>query len=251
MTNKRFDYLQVIYTCIMALLAVISVVLIIMDFAGKISLTTAPYFWVDNAILVIFAIDYFTRLLVAKNKWQFIRSNIFDLLSIIPVYNLFGIFRVVRISRLFRLFRLLRLFRLVGLIGRLEEFLKMNGLIYYIYISLAVIMITSAMYCVSEKVSFTTALWWSITTSTTVGYGDISPQTGLGKIAAVVDMLIGIGLIGMLTSSISSIFAKPQENETTQQLKRLREENKILEKKLNSIEELLQKRVSESSDENE
>ena len=100
--------------------------------------------------------------------------------------------------------------------------------------------ITSSIFCISEKVSFETALWWSITTATTVGYGDISPATGLGKIAAVIDMLIGVGLIGMLTSSLTSIFAK--NNSSNNEIDELKRQNKRLEDKLNEIESLLKER---------
>ena len=227
------------YNILMASLAVISIALIFLDYSHEINITSHPYSYIDNGILIIFAIDYIFRFALAKNKKRFFRGNIFDLLSIIPVNGIFAIFRINRVGRLFRLFKLLRITRLVGLVGRLESFLKINGLLYYLYISLAVLMITASMYCISEKVSFETALWWSITTATTVGYGDVSPSTGIGKITAVVDMLVGIGLIGMLTSSITSFFTKSNDDN---EIKDLKEQNQRLEKKLDEIESLLKER---------
>lgn len=106
-------------------------------------------------------------------------------------------------------------------------------------ISVAVLLIASSLYCISEKVSFGTALWWSITTATTVGYGDISPQTDIGKLAAVILMLLGIGFIGMLTSSITNFFAEDDDDSTQQTLEELKQENERLEKKLDEIETLL------------
>lgn len=231
-----------IYNASMATLAVISILIMIMDYSNEINIISPPYNYIDNGILIIFAIDYFARLTFSKDKWKFIKNNIFDLLSIIPTSGMFSLFRINRIGRLIRLFKILRIARLVGLVGRLEEFLKINGLIYYFYISLAVMVITSSIFCISEKVSFETALWWSITTATTVGYGDISPATGLGKIAAVIDMLIGIGLIGMLTSSLTSIFDK--NNSSNDEINELKQQNKRLENKLNEIESLLKERKS-------
>lgn len=223
----------------MALLAIISIILIILDYAHEINIISPPYSIIDNSILIIFAIDYFTRLFIAKDKKQFFKDNIFDLLSIIPVNNLFYFCRIARIGRAFRLLKLLRIFRLIGLTGRLHKFLKTNGLIYYLYISFTVLLIASSLYCISEKVSFGTALWWSITTATTVGYGDISPATGLGKTAAVLLMLLGIGFIGMLTSSLTNFFDTSTDNDLEKELAELKQQNKELEEHLIKLEKLV------------
>jgi voltage-gated potassium channel len=61
--------------------------------------------------------------------------------------------------------------------------------------------------------SFADAIWWSVVTATTVGYGDYSPQTGLGRVIAVLLMIMGIGLIGMVTSSISAYFISNKTNQ--------------------------------------
>ncbi|OCX50174.1 ion transporter [Limosilactobacillus reuteri] len=223
----------------MALLAIISIVLIVLDYAHEINIISPPYSIIDNSILIIFAIDYFVRLFYAKDKKRFFKENIFDLLSIIPVNNLFYVFRMARIGRAFRLLKLLRIFRLVGLTGRLHKFLKTNGLVYYLYISLTVILIASSLYCISEKVSFGTALWWSITTATTVGYGDVSPTTGLGKAAAVLLMFLGIGFIGMLTSSLTNFFDTSTDNDLEKELAELKQQNKELEDHLSRLEKLV------------
>lgn len=223
----------------MALLAIISIVLIVLDYAHEINIISPPYSIIDNSILIIFAIDYFVRLFYAKDKKRFFKENIFDLLSIIPVNNLFYVFRMARIGRAFRLLKLLRIFRLVGLTGRLHKFLKTNGLIYYLYISLTVILVASSLYCISEKVSFSTALWWSITTATTVGYGDVSPTTGLGKAAAVLLMFLGIGFIGMLTSSLTNFFDTSTDNDLEKELAELKQQNQELEEHLSRLEKLV------------
>lgn len=222
----------------MAVLSVASIVLIVLDYAKTINISSPPYSMIDNGILIVFAFDYFIRLGRAKDKWKFFKNNIFDLLSIIPATEISSVFRLARIGRLLRLLKVLRVLRLVGLAGRLERFLKINGLLYYLYASIIVVLITSSLYCISEKVSFSAALWWSIVTSTTVGYGDISPTTFIGKLAAVINMLIGIGLIGMLTSSITGYFDKSSDDEIAE----LKKQNERLENKLDEIEALLKER---------
>ena len=62
-----------------------------------------------------------------------------------------------------------------------------------------------------EQMKFQDALWWSFVTATTVGYGDLSPATNAGRIVASLLMIIGIGLIGSLTSSITSFFLQSDE----------------------------------------
>lgn len=237
MIKNRQAY--ILYNIVMAVLAAASIILIVLDYAKTINISSSPYSTIDNGILIVFALDYFIRLGRAKDKWKFFKNNIFDLLSIIPATEISSVFRLARIGRLLRLLKVLRVLRLVGLAGRLEKFLKINGLLYYLYASIIVVLITSSLYCISEKVSFSTALWWSIVTSTTVGYGDISPTTLIGKLAAVINMLIGIGLIGMLTSSITGYFDKSSDNNDVDELK---EQNKRLEKKLDEIEKLLKER---------
>ncbi|MQB62228.1 ion transporter [Lactobacillus reuteri] len=233
------DLKTIIYNIFMALLAIISIVLIVLDYAHEINIISPPYSIIDNSILIIFTIDYFVRLFYAKDKKRFFKENIFDLLSIIPVNNLLYVFRMARIGRAFRLLKLLRIFRLVGLTGRLHKFFKTNGLIYYLYISLTVILIASSLYCISEKVSFGTALWWSITTATTVGYGDVSPTTGLGKAAAVLLMFLGIGFIGMLTSSLTNFFDTSTDNDLEKELAELKQQNQELEDHLSRLEKLV------------
>nr|WP_311317400.1 potassium channel family protein [Limosilactobacillus fermentum] len=137
---------------------------------------------------------------------------------------------------------MLRLVRLVGLIGKLRKFINTNGLIYYIYVSIAVLITGASMYSISEKVDFATALWWSITTATTVGYGDISPTTSIGKLAAVMVMIIGIGFIGMLTSSISNFFISNDEVNLKEELAKLHNENVQLNDKLDRLEQIIKKK---------
>ncbi|WP_236692631.1 potassium channel family protein [Lactobacillus amylolyticus] len=68
-------------------------------------------------------------------------------------------------------------------------------------------------YSLSEHVSLGESFWWAIATATTVGYGDISPHTIVGKIVALLLMIVGIGIIGMLTSSITTYFVKSDSDE--------------------------------------
>lgn len=227
----------------MAILAVISIILVILDYASVINLNAGVWMWIDNGILVIFAIDYFCRLSIAKNKWSFFKNNIFDLLSIIPVNGVFALFRLARLGRVARIARLLRVLRLVGLTGRLRKILYTNGLIYLLYTSLSLLIIGAITYSMTEHVSLAQSFWWAIATATTVGYGDISPHTFVGKIVALVLMLVGIGVIGMLTSSITTYFVR-EDNQTTDkddQLAKIMQKLDDIEKQNQELKEEISK----------
>ncbi|KRO18156.1 ion channel [Lacticaseibacillus saniviri] len=199
------------YNVVFALLAIISIALVILDYLNKISLAKAPYAEIDFGILIIFAVDYFTRFFRASNKWTFFTHNLLDLLAIIPFSAMFAFFRFGRAFRLVRLTKLLRLTHLVGIISifqkKADKILHKGGLIYYLWLSAVLILVSAAVYSLTENVGYADALWWAVVTATTVGYGDISPHTVLGRIAAVVLMVNGIGIISALTSAITTYLA--------------------------------------------
>lgn len=223
----------------MAILAIISIILIILSYSSVININSGYPALLNNTLLVIFTIDYFTRLYLAKDKKKFFKENIFDLLSIIPVSASFSIFRLARLSRLAIVFRLVRL---AGLTGKLNRLLQTSGLVYIIYTSIAILIISAAMYSVSEHVSFDNSLWWAIATATTIGYGDISPHTTLGKFAAILLMIIGIGFVGVLTSSLTNFFLRDHTNDRTQvildKLNELEKSNRELKRE---VQELLKR----------
>lgn len=229
----------IIYQIMMALLSIASIVMLIAYYAKNINIDAYPYNLIDNWIWLIFFIDYVVRLLLANNKREFIKDNFFDLLSIIPASSLFYFFRIAQIGRTLQLLKLLRIMRLVGFTGRLGTFFERNEFLYYLYISIAVIIVGAAMFCISEKTSFDNALWWAITTATTIGYGDVVPKTGIGRAAAIILMFLGIGFIGMLTSTINEFFAKKDEQELADQLTKIQAENHELKAELDEIKQLL------------
>ncbi|WP_318530973.1 potassium channel family protein [Apilactobacillus micheneri] len=231
----------------MSLLALISITIFALDFSNKINITVSPWNYIDKGILIIFAVDYFTRFFIAKNKWYFFRHNIFDLLAIIPFDGVFSMFRITRISRLFKILKLFRMFRFIGVVGKFwkntKKFLKTNGLIWALVVGSTLILTSSMIYSLAENIDFGDAIWWSITTTTTVGYGDISPQTPLGKFAAILLMFTGIGIIGILTSAITSYFQTDKNDNKTDEIldeiHKLRIDNKKLNNKIDNLNKKL------------
>ncbi|MBD5807384.1 ion channel [Limosilactobacillus walteri] len=225
-----------IYEVIMVILAVISILLIILDYGSVININTGYPALLNNIILVVFTVDYFIRFSLAKDKRQFFKQNFFDLISIIPVNATFNLFRFARIVRFISV---LRIFRLIGLTGKLNRLLQTNGLIYVMYTSVCILVVSASMYSISEHKSFGNSLWWAIATATTIGYGDISPHTFLGKLAAILLMVIGIGFVGVLTSSITNFFIQDHTSdrmeEVLEKLNKLEEANKELRAEIKKI----------------
>lgn len=230
------------YELFIVVLAVLSIGMVVLDFSSIINLSKSPFVYIDNIILVIFAFDYVSRFVKADNKLRFFKANIFDLVAIIPFASIFSFFRLARIFRIARITRIARLSRLVGLIGkltnRLNGFLETNGFRNVLYISLVLVLLSAATYSVAENAPFVDSLWWALVTTTTVGYGDISPATPFGRTAAIVLMFLGIGFIGLLTSTITEFFSKGSESKETE-IEILTKKIDDLSKKIDELEKKL------------
>lgn len=229
-----------IYKWFIAGLAIISIILIILDFAALININSPSnkWFWINNTILILLAIDYFYHLYKADNRKQYFKTHIFDLLAIIPVSFVSFWMIEAQIANMALYFRLIRLIRLAGLIGKLREILHTNGILYVIYFMLTFLMLGSIAISITEHVSLDRAFWWAITTASTVGYGDIStdtisPHTLIGKFVILVMILIGVGVMGMITSSLTAYFMRrsslPNNNENHTEMQ-------LILKKLDDLE---------------
>lgn len=87
--------------------------------------------------------------------------------------------------------------------------------------------------------TFEDALWWSLVTTTTVGYGDISPVSGGGRVVAAILMIVGIGMIGMVTGSVATYFVSKLSQSENEQKKTIADEQiQYVKDKLDNLEAL-------------
>jgi len=199
----------------------------------------------DWFIWAAFLIEYCIRLYLAPRKGRFIASNKIDLVVIVlPFLRPLRVFRSVRAARVLRAARgaavLLR-----GL-GAARDVLTRHKLNYVLTITLVCVVVGALMVESFERGapesnidSIPDAIWWAITTVTTVGYGDRFPVTAGGRAVAVVLMVLGIALFGLLAGSLASFFFERQEEEKVDP--QLKEINARLER----IEAMLEDRDAE------
>jgi voltage-gated potassium channel len=166
----------------------------------------------------LFTIEYILRLISIKRPQQYVISSlgIIDLLAIIPSYLsiFFAGAQSLLVLRALRLLRIFRIFKLTHFLTEME-FLKtaiVSSLkkisIFMLAVFSAVIILGSVMYLVESGEngfnSIPDSIYWAIVTITTVGYGDISPVTPLGKLIASIIMFIGYGIIAVPTGIITT-----------------------------------------------
>ncbi|MFC4077522.1 potassium channel family protein [Salinithrix halophila] len=166
--------------------------------------------WIDRMLLTWFWLEYLIRLCFNKDKFAFIRRNWIDILAMIPLESYF---------RALRLLRVVRLLRLVRMSSFLWGFLRARQIQVSFGIALLIILWgAGGVYLLelqrNEGIdSFSDAIWWAVVTTTTVGYGDISPVTFGGRMIAIVLMFTGIGLIGSVTASVAAHFTQVLHHE--------------------------------------
>ena len=210
--GKIFDVL--LFVAIM-----VSVGLTMMSSVESIRSTYGDVLLISNAFFtVLFTIEYILRIYCSPHRVRYIRSffGVVDLLAVLPFY--IGIFfpstrflDVIRILRMLRIFRVLKMSQYVG-----EGDLLLNAMIasrrkigiFIVAVLTIVVILGSLMYVIEgEENGFTSiprAVYWAIVTITTVGYGDISPQTPLGQGLAACLMIIGYSIIAVPTGIITA-----------------------------------------------
>lgn len=168
---------------------------------------------------IVFTVEYLLRLYVVRSPLNYAKSlyGLIDLVSILPTYlSLFFVgsqaLLVVRILRLLRIFRVLRMGRLIWaghIISRALQASRHKLAVFVFFVCQLVIVIGALMYFVENPVnaSFTSipqSIYWAVVTITTVGFGDVTPITPLGKFLAVLVMLIGYAIIAVPTGIVSA-----------------------------------------------
>ena len=197
---------------------VLSVVVVCLETVAEVrAVWGGPLRAAEWAFTILFTIEYVLRLVSVGRPWRYATSffGVVDLLAIVPTYlSLFFAgtqsLIVIRALRLLRVFRVLKLAHFVGEARMLHAALKASSRKIIVFLGgvLTVVLIVGALMYLVEGAengftSIPQSVYWAIVTMTTVGYGDIAPQTVLGKMLASAVMILGYGIIAVPTGIVT------------------------------------------------
>ncbi|GAA4282332.1 ion transporter [Gaetbulibacter aestuarii] len=185
--------------------------------------------WAEWIITILFSLEYVARIICVKKPFKYIFSfyGIIDFLSTVPKYISFffgGIHALaaLRALRLLRVFRILKLARYLGASKNLVNALKASKAKIFVFLFVVLIVsiiLGTIMYMVEgEENGFTNipkSVYWCIVTLTTVGFGDIAPQTPLGQFIASLVMILGYGIIAVPTGIVSAEYTSQKNKDTS------------------------------------
>lgn len=225
-TGKIFDIILIASI-------LISVLTVMLDSIKSINLEYGELLYkIEWFFTVIFTIEYLLRLYAVSNPVKYATSffGVVDLLAIIPTYvGLFfpttRYFTVIRILRVLRIFRVLKFVQYIGAAKTLLIALKQSRrkiTVFIFTIFTLVVIFGSLMYIIEgEENGFTSiprSIYWAVVTLTTVGYGDISPNTPLGQAFAAFIMILGYGIIAVPTGIVTAELSRTENKQISTQV---------------------------------
>ncbi len=216
------------FDIVLLLLILSSITILMLESVQDVNVKWAATFKkLDWIITGLFTIEYALRIWTSEKSKHYVFSffGLIDLFSILPTY--IGIIisgthalAIIRVLRLLRVFRVLKLVQFMGEASKLKEALRTSSrkiLVFLFFVMIVSVFLGTLMYIIEGRehgfTSIPRSIYWAIVTLTTVGYGDIAPQTTLGQIVAMLLMITGYGVIAVPTGLVTAEFVK--SNATT------------------------------------
>jgi voltage-gated potassium channel len=208
----------------LALLVLIlaSVTTVMLDSMDAVSERFVPLFdGIEWFFTILFTVEYLLRLYSVERPAAYARSflGLVDLMAVLPTY-LMLVFPGAAAGLNIRALRVLRVFRILKLVNFIHEYRALGRalrnsarkiFVFIITVILVVMLLGSAMYLIEGPAngftSIPVSIYWAITTVTTVGFGDIAPKTGLGRVIASFMMLLGWGILAVPTGIVTAEMA--------------------------------------------
>jgi len=219
-----------LFDIILLIVILYSIIIVMLESVPRFDNKFHDFFNISEwVVTILFSIEYVLRLVCIKRPSKYIFSffGVIDLLSTIPKYLSFFFvgsqyFTAFRALRLLRVFRILKLVRFIGESNNLARAVKASKtkiFVFVFFVLIVSVLLGTIMYLVEGPEhgfnSIPHSVYWTIVTLTTVGYGDISPETPLGQFIATFIMIIGYGIIAVPTGIVSAeyVAAKKHEND--------------------------------------
>ena len=210
--GRNFDIALIIAILCSELILILSTIRSV-DFKYSEALTVLE--WVFT---ILFTIEYALRLYCSPKPWAYARSfyGVIDLIAVLPSYlaflfpgsNYLLIIRLIRVMRIFRILKLARFLKDSNILLRSLLMAQRKILVFFSTVAILVTVLGSLLYIVEGPdngfTSIPTSIYWAIVTITTVGYGDIVPQTDIGKAIAAFTMLLGYSILAVPTGIITA-----------------------------------------------
>jgi voltage-gated potassium channel len=179
---------------------------------------------IDYSIWALFAVEYLAKLWLTPQRGHFFTHHLLDLVIVVVP--------VLRPLRLLRLLRVIQVSRVAAVLAeslhRARKVFTHKGFHFVLLAAGLIVVACAGLVTVAERGAhgsnihnFGQGLWWAMVTVTTVGYGDRYPITPMGQGVAVVLMLVGIGLIGVLTATVASFFVEQKTDAVEDRLERI------------------------------
>ena len=208
-----------IFDTIVIVAIVLSVMAVIADsMEGVASRHGDALYRVEWMFTILFTVEYLARLACVERPLRYARSffGIVDLAAVLPTYlaifvpeaHLLIDVRILRLVRVFRIFKLTRYLAEVRLLGQAMANSMRKILVFLSVVIMVVLVVATIMYVIEGPengfTSIPKAIYWALSTITTVGYGDIVPRTELGRALASLVMLIGWGILAVPTGIVTA-----------------------------------------------
>lgn len=227
-----------IWQCLMLFLSVYVLAVLLVEAAFSLPVEVSRLLAVvDIGVCAVFTADFLLQLKAAQSKWGYLKWGWIDLVSSIPSLPFLRIGRLVRLIRILRLLRGVRSVRVIVthlFKNRARGTFATVALITFVLVvfsSIAVLNVETAPD--SSIKTAEDALWWSLATVSTVGYGDVYPRTTLGHLVAAVLMVAGVALFGTFTATVASFFVQ-------QDIQHEEDKSDLILKKLDALSKRLE-----------
>ncbi|WP_051216201.1 potassium channel family protein [Ferrimonas futtsuensis] len=217
----------------MMMLSVLSVIVVlVIAFNDETKEAIRLLLYVDFAICMVFIVNFFWGLARADNRKQFFTQHWIDLVASIPVIE------PLRFARIFQVLRVIRLMRMSRSLLKAYSHHKRETTATSLLVALITVLTFSSVMILlfedgvpgSNINDAESAIWWSLVTISTVGYGDYYPVTTEGRVIGAMVIICGVSFFGIVAGYLASIFVSPEEQE------KLDEQNKQLQMRSDALE---------------